>query len=109
MIIAIDFDDTIVEDSNWPEVGKFRYKAKEVIKELKKRHTLILWTCRYGEYLEMAIRFLKENGIEFDYINECPLVPTSNKIYADVYIDDRALGGTVDWERIAKLFNLKDI
>lgn len=107
MIIAIDFDDTITEYSPWPIMGRIKPEAVSVIKKIKKAgHTIILWTCRDGKYLDEAVNALKKEGVEFDYINEFPGVPTSRKVYADIYIDDRALGGIVDWNQIEnKLLN----
>ena len=98
MIIAIDFDDTITEPSKFPIMGKIREEAIPVIKELKKKHTIILWTCRTGEYLQEAIDALKEVDIEFDYINDFP--GSGRKIVADIYIDDRAFNCIIDWNKI---------
>lgn len=98
--IAVDFDDTITFVNAYPDVGVLRPKAVEVLKKLKEKYILILWTCREDKYLEDAVNLLKENGVEFDYINECP--EKSRKVVADVYIDDRAFGGIVDWEIIEK-------
>ena len=103
MIIAIDFDDTITESSPYPIMGKIKEQAVVVIKKLKSQgHTICLWTCRAGEYLDEAIKALKEKGIEFDYINNSPIDTGSRKIVADIYIDDRAYGGEIDWEAIEK-------
>ena len=52
MIIAVDFDGTIVEN-RYPEIGEERPFATETLKMLiKDRHRLVLWTCREGELLE---------------------------------------------------------
>lgn len=100
MIIAIDFDDTITYPSPFPTMGKIKPEAVEVIKELKKKHTLILWTCREGEWLNEALEALSKHNVEFDYVNECP--EGSRKVVADIYIDDRAFGGCVDWKIISE-------
>ena len=101
VIIAIDFDGTIVTN-NFPDIGELIPKAKETIKRLKDEgNILILWTCREGNNLDKALEFCKKEGIEFDAVNEnYKQLPfkTSSKIYADYYIDDRAKG--VDWEKI---------
>lgn len=53
--IAVDFDGTLCY-SCWPGTGK---PNKELIDELiicrKKGNKLILWTCREGEALQIAI------------------------------------------------------
>ena len=49
MIIAIDFDGTITKEHRYPRIGVVDTKAIEVIKKLKRKHTICLWTCRDGE------------------------------------------------------------
>ena len=59
-------------------------------------HKVILWTCRVGEDLEKAVNWCKEHGLEFDAINDnLPEIKKafstdSRKIFANLYIDDRA-------------------
>lgn len=106
MIIAIDFDGTIVEHK-YPQIGKPLPYAFEVIRELKKQgHILILWTVRTGKELEEAVEFCRKNGVIFDAINEniadLQFPEESRKIYADVYIDDRNFGGFPGWGVIAQ-------
>lgn len=105
MIIAIDYDNTITVKDSYPNIGVIDPKAIDVINKLKDRgHTLCLWTCRSYETgtLQEALEALKKAGIEFDYINESPYNTGSPKIVADIYIDDRAFGGIVDWNIIEK-------
>ncbi|NLL02601.1 MAG: HAD hydrolase family protein [Mollicutes bacterium] len=110
-IIAVDFDGTICEDE-FPNIGAIRKNCAEVIKRLQNEGVIvILWTCRQGKHLDSAIRFCHNNGIYPDYINEnYPGLPfkTSNKIYADYYIDDKAQG--IDWkENYSIISNYKQI
>lgn len=100
LTIAIDFDDTITHPSPFPNMGKVREDAVNVIKALKKKYNLILWTCREGEWLQEALDELKKHDIEFDYVNECP--QGTRKVVADYYIDDRAFGGCIDWKIISE-------
>jgi len=108
MIFAIDFDGTLVEHK-YPEIGEEIPKAFECLKKLKKEgHKLILWTCRYDEGdrkdLTEAVVFCKNKGIEFDAVNANIPGLSFNpypKIYADIYIDDRAL--YCNWEEISKI------
>jgi len=111
MTIAVDFDGTIVEHK-FPKIGKTNLFAFETLKQLQKqKHKLILWTYRAGKELEDAVNFCKENGIEFyavnanypnEKINENKV---SRKIYADIYIDDRNIGGFLGWSKIWELLN----
>ena len=58
MIIAVDFDGTIVENK-YPEIGEERPFATETLKMLiKDRHRLVLWTCREGELLDQALHMV---------------------------------------------------
>ena len=92
-IYAVDFDGTIVSN-NFPDIGK---KNKEIVEKVRKEHqkgnVIILYTTRQNEFLAEALSFCNKNDIPIDHVNEN--VPwlgfeTSNKIFADVYIDDRA-------------------
>ncbi len=105
LIIAIDFDGTIVEDA-YPKIGKPRLFAFETLKKLEEEgHRLILWTYRKGKRLESAVEFCREYGIEFYAVNNSfpeedhdPNV--SRKINADIFIDDRNVGGLPSWGEI---------
>ena len=110
MILAIDFDGTIVEHQ-YPQIGKERSFAFSTLKELEKQgHRLILWTYRAGKELDEAVEFCKSNGLEFYAINknypeEKFDETTSRKILADVYIDDRNVGGFLGWSKIWQILN----
>lgn len=113
-IIAIDFDDTITNPSQYPIMGTIRQDAKIYIEKLyNDGHHLILWTCRSGKYIEEAISALKDNdmlkyfeGINTDFKSRTLY---SRKICADYYIDDRALFDTVDWAKIYNYIRNKEI
>lgn len=96
MIIAIDFDGTVVEHE-YPDIGAQVPHARRVIKRLAERnHKLILYTMRSGDELNDAVRYMK-TVIEVDLygVNANPQQSEwtdSPKAYAEVYIDDAALG-----------------
>ena len=110
MIIAVDFDGTIVEH-RYPEIGEERPFATETLKMLiKDRHRLVLWTCREGELLEQALQWCRERGVEFYAANrDYPEETTDNnphfsrKLKADLFIDDRNIGGLPDWGTIYRM------
>ena len=110
MIIAVDFDGTIVKHE-YPKIGKPQLFAFETLKALQKQgHSLILWTYRAGKELQEAIDFCKKHGVEFyavnkNYPEEKFDNSISRKIYADIYIDDRNIGGFPGWSIIWKLIN----
>lgn len=70
------------------------------------------WIVRnnIGEDLQSAVRFCKENGLEFDAVNDnVPEViekyrNNSRKITCEFYIDDRMLS-----KKISKAFVLKEL
>ena len=70
LIIAVDFDGTIVADA-YPKIGKPMLFAFDTLKKLQSEgHRLILWTYRNEEKLEEAVLFCKKNGIEFYAVNK---------------------------------------
>jgi len=105
LIIAVDFDGTIVED-DYPGIGPAKIFAFDTLLELQKKgFRLILWTYRYGKRLEEAVDFCKKNGLEFYAVNnsypeEKFEHSVSRKINADVFIDDRNIGGLLGWGEI---------
>jgi len=108
LIIAVDFDGTIVEH-RYPSIGRIRPLAFETLSKIQaKGHRLILWSHRAGKKLEEAVEFCLSNGIEFyavnkNYPEEVWNENDSRKILADIYIDDRNLGGIPSWEEIFKV------
>jgi len=108
LTIAIDFDGTIVEH-RYPEIGRVRPLAFQTLKALQSNgHRLILWSHRSGKKLNEAVEFCHKHGIEFyavnkNYPEEEWKENESRKILADVYIDDRNLGGIPSWGEIFKM------
>ncbi|MGZ0016327.1 BT0820 family HAD-type phosphatase [Yeosuana sp. AK3] len=105
LIIAVDFDGTIVEDT-YPNIGKPLMFAFETLKKLQEDgHRLILWTYRCGDKLEDAVKFCERNGIFFYAVNhsfpeEQYDTNMSRKIHADLFIDDRNIGGFIGWGEV---------
>jgi hypothetical protein len=109
MYIAIDFDGTIVTHE-YPAIGK-DIGAIQWMKDFQEAGAkLILYTMRSGDTLQEAIEYCKAQGVEFFAHNDNPDQNTwteSRKVYANLYIDDAALGVPlkmgefrpyVDWE-----------
>lgn len=107
MTIAVDFDGTIVTD-RYPGIGEEIPFATDTLKMLTNdRHRLILWSVREGELLDEAVEWCRERGVEFWAVNrDYPEETISNnqhfsrKLKADLFIDDRSLGGLPDWGQI---------
>ena len=108
LIIAVDFDGTIVEDA-YPKIGKPNIFAFETLKKLQDEgHRLILWTYRCGNRLEEAVKFCESNDIFFYAVNssfpeENYSPDVSRKIHADLFIDDRNIGGFMGWGEIYQM------
>ncbi|MBQ5609901.1 MAG: hypothetical protein IIU85_06600 [Rikenellaceae bacterium] len=116
MIIALDFDGTVVTHE-YPYVGD-DIGAVPVLKELiAAGHQLILFTMRSGKLLDDALAWFERNGIELYAVNENPEQKSwtsSAKVHANIYIDDCALGCPirfedgvrrpfVDWQKVREI------
>jgi hypothetical protein len=112
MIIAVDFDGTIVEH-RYPAIGPELPFAIDTLRQLAAEgHRLILWTVREGQYLDEAVEFCRSRGLEFyavnrDYPEEEPERNNrfTRKLKADLWIDDRNLGGLPDWGTIYEMIH----
>lgn len=120
-IIAVDFDCTLTKTDTFPFAEQPNKKAFQILREFRKKgNKVILWTCRTGMALDIALKFCKENGLTFDAVNDNikeetaawrelhPGIAMSRKIYADMYIDDRdprSIINGIDWDIIEKLLS----
>ena len=113
MIIAVDFDGTIVEH-RYPRIGEEIPFAVDTLKLLQQeKHRLILWSVREGALLDEAVEWCKARGLEFYAVNkDYPEEQKghqgfSRKLKADMFIDDRNLGGLPDWGVIYEMIKEK--
>lgn len=101
--IAIDFDGVLADYSKGYQ-GKDVFgvmipgsdSATKVLKE--NDWTIIIYTTR--PVTEALKKWLNDNGIAYDYINENPNQPEESKgckLIADVYLDDRAINFHGEW------------
>ena len=109
MTIAVDFDGTIVEH-RYPEIGREIPFAIDTLKMLSREgHRLILWSVREGHLLDEAVAWCRERGLEFYAINKDFPEETrkhdnySRKLKAELFIDDRNVGGLPDWGLIYQM------
>lgn len=116
MIIAIDFDGTVVTHE-YPRTGQDIGSVPVLKKMIEDGHQLVLNTMRSGQELTNAIKWFDNNNIKLCGINHTPGQATwtrSPKVYANIYIDDSALGcptktdsngkNYVDWKKVADIF-----
>lgn len=119
MIIAIDFDGTCVKHA-YPNIGEDIGAVPVLKKMVNDGHQLILNTMRSGKLLDDAVQWFENNGIKLSGTNYTPGQATwtsSPKVYANIYIDDAALGCPtnydginrpyVDWKIVAQAFGYK--
>jgi hypothetical protein len=111
MNIAVDFDGTIVTHE-YPNIGKELPFAVETLRQLQRDgHKIILWSVREGQLLEEAIEWCRARGLEFyasnkDYPEETRQDKHySRKLKAELFIDDRNLGGLPDWGTIYRMIS----
>ncbi|NBV04178.1 MAG: hydrolase [Cytophagia bacterium] len=112
--IAVDFDGTVVEHA-YPAIGREMLFAFATLKRLQERgHKLILWSIREGKTLQEAVDYCKANGVEFYAVNaNFPgevLEPgvSARKVNADIFIDDRNVGGFRGWSEIYQMLHPED-
>jgi hypothetical protein len=126
MKIAIDFDGTVVTHE-YPNIGR-DIGAVPVLKDMVKAgHELILNTMRSGKQLDAAVLWFAARDIPLYGVNEDPEQKKwtqSPKVFANLYIDDAALGVPllfpkdpeeiisgarpwVDWEKVRELMGMK--
>jgi len=113
MIIAVDFDDTICANTEFPNIGPPVPLAIDFMLKLDEAGAkLILWTMRSGEALDTALDYLSKQQVPLWAANENPEQDSwtnSPKVYAHKYIDDAAVGvpliefegqKVVDWSQV---------
>lgn len=109
MIIAVDFDGTIVTHE-YPKIGKEIPFAIDTLKRLQEKpdYQLIMWSVREGSLLQEAVEYCRSRGLEFyavnsNYPEESTEHEEPRKLQADLFIDDRNLGGLPDWGIIYRM------
>lgn len=112
MIIGVDFDGTLCRNK-FPEIGDANTELISQLKEARENgDTVILTTCRRDERLHEAVDWCRDQGLEFDLVNEnTPALIEKyggdcRKICCDILLDDKAVpftfGERLDLKRKAK-------
>ena len=121
MIIAVDFDGTCVTHA-YPNEGDDIGAVPILRKILEKGNEIILYTMRSGKALDDAMQWFLRNDLRLYGVQYNPTQAqwtSSNKCYAQLYIDDAALGCPlikkegerpyVDWQKVEKMLIEKEI
>lgn len=105
--VCIDLDGTLIHYEEWlgeEHFGHLLPGASDATKILhEKGWYIIIYTTRANK--SILTKFLSDNKIEFDAINENPCQPQNakgGKPIADVYVDDRALCFKGNWQQTVK-------
>ena len=122
-IIAVDYDETLTTNNDYPNAGCINMLAVHYCKEFRRRGgLLLLLTCRAGIPLNNALESLAKEGLTFDAVNanvqeqldrwlDTDTV-ISPKPFAHMYIDDRAFpnqNGRLNWGTIGlEMLKAKD-
>lgn len=110
-IVAVDFDGTVVKH-RFPEIGLARRHAISTLLQMQRAGIrVILNTCRENQperrYLDEAVLWLLDRSVRPWSVNgnrtedlpwATPVTRAPRKVYADVYIDDRNVGGFPGWK-----------
>lgn len=105
-VVAVDFDGTLVQGAEFPEIGELNMKLVEQLWHGKyKDYKKILWTHRSGSTLDAALKFIEEipntygiNYVKFDAVNdnikevkELLNGGPIKKVWFDVFIEDKSI------------------
>lgn len=109
--IAVDFDGTI-SDSKYPDMGTPKPGVAKALKKLQEKYLIVIYSCRtsksWGDTSranqKQIEKFLKKHKIPFDYVDD----GSEGKVFAEYYIDDRAVRFNDNWPEIASALGGSD-
>jgi hypothetical protein len=109
LIVAYDYDNTVFDYYN---MGNTFNQIKELLRECKKLrfHLVVFTSCTEDRFPEI-IKYLGDNDIPFDSINETPdFIPfKGRKVYYNILLDDRA-GLKSSYDQLTKVvYTIKGI
>jgi len=107
-VLAIDLDNTLAEDAEFPKIGKPRKGAKKAMQRLREAgFKLAIYTCRlngsrkseddYADQKRRIEKWLERWRIPFDELIES----SEGKPFAEFYIDDRSIEFKDNWKEVA--------
>jgi len=114
---GFDIHETIIIP-NWTEEKvplTFYPLAKEVLQMISKRNdvVMLIFTCSHPDEITMYLKYFKDYGIDFKYVNENPEVLSKKygnydkKPYFNVLFEDKAgFDAEKDWELVRDLLDL---
>jgi hydroxymethylpyrimidine pyrophosphatase-like HAD family hydrolase len=122
VIIAVDFDGTVIPEGLFPDGSHHNglYHAVTALQRWnEKGYDVVLNTCREGLALHNAVRWFKLHGVKLAAVNSSPgswlwqhemnVLTLSRKVFANIYIDDRGLGVPLDKEGLVDWFQVEEM
>jgi len=113
--IAVDLDETILERSEFPDFGEPKAGVAEAMQKFRDMgYKLVIYTCRLNgsarnngtlnSQRESIIHILDSNKIPYDEI----ATANDGKIFADFYIDDKAVRIEDSWSDVVDFISKQD-
>ena len=106
--LAIDFDDTIAVNDRFPKIGPPQKGVIEALTKLSTRFEIIIYTCRtnlksdYRDYsIQQIKKYMQYHSIPYDKLD----LGLEGKVFADFYIDDKAIAFENNWSEIAEVLS----
>ena len=91
IIVGVDFDDTVFPFTDTSYSRTRCNKVVNLVKELKDKITICLYTVADNESLKYKKYILETLGIKAAYINESPIkLGNGDKPYFNILLDDKA-------------------
>ena len=105
LTLAVDFDDTIAANDRFPDIGAPKEGVKEALTKLSEMYEIIIYTCRtrldagYRDYsIEQIEKYMAAHEIPYDRLD----LGLEGKVFADFYIDDKAIAFENNWSEITE-------
>lgn len=116
MLIAVDFDGTIVPDKFYPDrpITEELPLAIRTLNDLADLgHVIVIWTLRDSSRMlpnrsfQLMVEFLRSRG--FTRYHTCCNYKIVHKLPADLFIEDKVVGGFPGWDKVREHFKLPKI
>lgn len=101
-VFAVDIDGTITQSNAWTDEEVIKAKPNKKLIDLInalyiQKNIIILYTCRGDSIIPATKYWLKKHGVKYHSIN-------NNKLWADLYIDDKAINPNDFVKKYGQLF-----
>lgn len=105
LTLAVDFDDTISVNNQWPKAGPPIKGVRDALTRLIPNYEIVIYTCRLNLNTENRSfhvteieQFMEKHQLPYDRID----MGLEGKIHADFYVDNRAIAFENNWDEISE-------